>query len=371
MPAHTNIAAKQLKPSVVTLVCDDGYQFSKGKKTSDLSCWILIRLSGRIRIPQCKENPDFSECGTSPFKPFDPRARIVGGEIADKENWPWVVRILVNDEHVCGGSLVNQEFVLTAAHCFKTERLLLSNVKVSLDGRNHSCRELRIHHSYIARNFRHDIALIKIPKLKHFTRNQRAICLPRKIGMTNVIREGETMYVVGWGRTTPVKSGIFSHVLHLSKDIKQVQLPFKANSFCEDHVKNKTAKETQWKKDIWYFDSTTQFCAGDINGQIDTCHGDSGSPAMVFHVDPVSRKWRWFQVGIVSWGDGCAQRGEVGYYTKVSAHLGWISHIVQASGTNNVQTHTSNPKRNRNQNRLKLRYKHIRPILKETETKIG
>ena len=175
--------------------------------------------------------------------------------------------------------------------------------------------------------------------------------------MTNVIREGKKMYAVGWGRTTQVKSGIFSHALHLSKYIKQVQLPFKADSFCEDHVKNKTAEENEWKKDIWYFNSATQFCAGDITGHIDMCHGDSGGPAMVFHVDPVNRKWRWFQVGIVSWGDGCAQKGEVGYYTKVSAHLGWISQIVQASGTSSVQTPTYNPERSGNQNRLKLKYK--------------
>ena len=221
--------------------------------------------------------------------------------------------------------------------------LFFLRVKVSLHGGNHSCLELHIHHSYNARNFRHDIALIKIPKLKHFTRNQQAICLPRQISMTNVIRDGKKMYAVGWGRTTPIRAGTFSHVLHLSKDLKQVKLPFKANTFCEDHVKNKTAKESKWKKDIWYFNSATQFCAGDITGQIDMCHGDSGGPAMVFHVDPVSGKWRWFQVGIVSWGDGCAQKGEVGYYTKVSAHLGWISQIVQTSGTNDDKTHTSNP----------------------------
>ena len=46
------------------------------------------------------ENSDISECGISPFKPLDPRARLVGGEIADKENWPWVVRILVNGRYI-------------------------------------------------------------------------------------------------------------------------------------------------------------------------------------------------------------------------------------------------------------------------------
>ena len=120
----------------------------------------------------------------------------------------------------------------------------------------------------------------------------------------------------------------------------RVKLPFKANKFCEDNVKNKAAKELKWMKDIWYFNSTTQFCAGDITGQEDTCHGDSGGPTMVFHIHPVSGKRRWFQVGIVSWGYGCAQKGEVGFYTKVSAYVDWISQIAQLSSTNRNRTHT-------------------------------
>ena len=213
---------------------------------------------------------------------------------------------------------------------------------MSLQDRNHSCLALHIHHNYNRRNYRNDIALIKIPKLKHFTRNQQAICLPREISMTDIIKDGNEMYAVGWGRTTPTKPDERSDVSHLSNDLKQVKLPFKANKFCEDNVKNKTAKASKWTKDIWYFSNTTQFCAGDITGKEDTCHGDSGGPAMVFHVHPVSGERRWFQVGIVSWGNGCAQKGEVGFYTKVSAYVDWISQIAKLSSTN--RTHSLNLK---------------------------
>ena len=172
--------------------------------------------------------------------------------------------------------------------------------------------------------------------------------------MTDIIKDGNEMYAVGWGRTTPIKPDERSDVSHLSNDLKQVKLPFKANKFCEDNVKNKTAKASKWTKDIWYFSNTTQFCAGDITGQEDTCHGDSGGPAMVFHVHPVSGERRWFQVGIVSWGYGCAQKGEVGYYTKVSAYVDWISQIAQLSSTNRDRTHTLNLK---NKGGMNLKYK--------------
>jgi secreted trypsin-like serine protease len=189
---------------------------------------------------------------------------------------------------------------------------------------------LHIHLEFNRRNFRNNIALIKIPKLKRFTRNQQAICLPREINTTNIIKDGNEMYAVGWGITTPLKPNEFSNGLDGSKYLKQVKLPFKANKFCDDNVKNKTAKELERNKDIWYFNSTTQFCAGDVTGQKDTCHGDSGGPGMVLNLHPVSGKWRWFQVGVASWGYGCAQKGEAGYYTKVSAYVDWIDKIINS-----------------------------------------
>ena len=132
------------------------------------------------------------------------------------------------------------------------------------------------------------------------------------------------MYVVGWGETTPRKPNELSDY-EISVELKEVKLQFKANEFCEESVKNKTAKTV--KKDIEYFNSTTQFCAGDITGKNGACRGDSGGPAMVLQKHPVNGNWRWFQVGIVSWGYGCAQKGEPGFYTKVSAYADFIDKV--------------------------------------------
>jgi secreted trypsin-like serine protease len=190
----------------------------------------------------------------------------------------------------------------------------------------HTSVELHIHQEYNSKNYNNDIALIKFPKLKRFKRNQQAICLPRELNMTNIIQQYNEMYAVGWGGTKAVNPDDRSE--DPSEHLKQVRLPFKANTFCEENVKKKKALAPQKKKDNWYFNSTTQFCAGDVTGQKDTCHGDSGGPAMV--LQPVEGKWRWFQVGVVSWGIGCAQKGEVGYYTKVSSHLHWIDNIIKS-----------------------------------------
>ena len=140
------------------------------------------------------------------------------------------------------------------------------------------------------------------------------------------------MHVVGWGGTKAWNPKTDSRVVtDTSKNpLKQVKLPFKTSKFCDDHVKAKKAQEIQRYKDTWYFNSTTQFCAGDVTGKNDTCRGDSGGPAMVLSINPVNGQWRWFQVGIVSWGYGCAQKGEVGYYTKVSAYLDWIDEIIKS-----------------------------------------
>ena len=140
------------------------------------------------------------------------------------------------------------------------------------------------------------------------------------------------MYTVGWGTTKAwnVKTNGYVIPNLLENPLKQVKLPFKTSKFCDDHVKNKKTQALPRDKDIWYFNSTTQFCAGDVTGQNDTCIGDSGGPAMVLSINPVNKKWRWFQVGIVSWGYGCAQKGEVGYFTKVSAYFNWIDKIIKS-----------------------------------------
>ena len=176
---------------------------------------------------------------------------------------------------------------------------------------------LYIHPGFNKRDYRNDIALVKIIK-RRFGRNKQAICLPRELNM--------------WGTTKGWNPDDGVHVIpdFLQNSLKQVKLPVKTSKLCDDYVKNKKAQALQRDKDVWYFNSTTQFCAGDVTGKNDTCKGDSGGPAMVLSINLVNGEWRWFQVGIVSWGRGCAKKGEVRYFTKVSAYLNWIDKIIKS-----------------------------------------
>lgn len=145
--------------------------------------------------------------------------------------------------------------------------------------------------------------------------------------MTKIIKTGDSLFAVGWGATEKVKRG--KKGKKLSKDIKQVEIPFSHDKNCTDKVQE-MLDEDKKKYQYWYFNNTTQFCAADPSGQNDTCSGDSGGPAMVFHRNPDDGNMiSWYQVGIVSWGYGCAQKGEYGYYTKVSAFFKWLDTYIK------------------------------------------
>ncbi len=66
----------------------------------------------------------------------------------------------------------------------------------------------------------------------------------------------------------------------------------------------------------------TQICAGEYNGGKDTCQGDSGGA--IYTADFINNKLKFVAVGVVSYGEGCAQRGKPGIYTRISAFLPWI-----------------------------------------------
>ncbi len=257
---------------------------------------------------------------TAAFEP-DPSPLIVGGEEAVPGDWPFQVALIRNGgdpfaDQYCGGSLVAPEWVLTAAHCVNGRSPEMIDVGAGLHNlavpdpnwQRRDVAEIRMHPAYNPSTDDSDIALLKLTVPVTFRAGQGAI-LP--IGAVAPVASsagdlvGVMSTVIGWGDTLvqPAPGGG-----HLFPDtLRQVDVPIIANSTCNAAYSNEI--------------TPNMLCAGYVSGGKDSCQGDSGGPLLA--KDPATQIWR--QVGVVSWGSGCALAAFPGVYTRVSEFTDWIT----------------------------------------------
>lgn len=249
-------------------------------------------LSGSLVSLQCLA------CGQSVKAP-----RVVGGKEASVDSWPWQVSIQYDKQHICGGSILDPHWILTAAHCF-WKHLDVPNWKVRAGSdRLGSFPSLPVAKIFILEPNatyprEHDIALVKLQLPLTFSGTIRPICLPFS---DEELTPGTPLWVIGWGFTEE-NGGKMSDILQQGS----VQLINRTRCNAEDAYQGEVTK--------------TMMCAGLPEGGVDTCQGDSGGPLM-YHSD-----W-WQVVGIVSWGHGCGGPTTPGVYTKVTAYLNWIYNV--------------------------------------------
>ncbi|CAF3563984.1 unnamed protein product [Adineta steineri] len=270
--------------------------------------------------------PSSQQCGCSQVKPLLTQSKIVGGYTARTNSWPWIVSIRQLSSNAssstspgsafCGGTLISDRYVLTAAHCFyniKPSQYPLYFVVVGAQYRNDTnpvrltIKSVIIHSKYDPSTYENDITLLELTYRVDLTDPKIGfICLPP----SNVLTYPDASInatAIGWGKLQ--QSGSSSYTL------QQVQLPIidYTNQYCFSAV----------------YDSSVQFCAGFIQGGKDTCQGDSGGPLMAYN----SNSDTWNLAGITSYGSGCAVAENPGVYTRVSMFVDWINGYTSGSNS--------------------------------------
>ncbi|XP_071264928.1 uncharacterized protein [Salvelinus alpinus] len=260
-------------------------------------CVVTIMVT--FLSPKCSHS-QLNVCGTPPLN-----TRIVGGQDAPAGSWPWQASLHRLGSHFCGGSLINKEWVLTAAHCFSSTSTLNVVVyvgRLSQEGSNpnevtRTVTQIICHPNYTRSTSDNDMCLLKLSSTVTFTNFIRPVCLAAP---GSSFHAGATSWVTGWG-------SIHSEVsLPSPQTLQEVDVPVVGNRQC--NCNNGVGSITD-----------NMICAGLSAGGKDSCQGDSGGPM-------VSKQGiRWIQSGVVSFGNGCAQANLPGVYARVSQYQTWIN----------------------------------------------
>jgi len=268
----------------------------------------------------CSISRIYAGCGEVHF----PQPRVVGGHNASFGSHPWQAMLFVRKSKrfflPCGGALINEQWLLTAAHCVYSKsaknfkvRLGDWNARAKIEPLEHEDFDIeliKVNQDFHPKNFNNDIALIKLDRPVTFKKHIQPVCLPDK----DELLHDKTGYVTGWGRTMFKKSARPSI-------LQQAEMKVISAEFCQLMFNGQGRKETIY--------NDTMFCAGTAKGGIDSCQGDSGGPFVVPLNDDSSNQ-RYQLAGIVSWGIGCAKTGLPGVYTKVSNYIDWIEESMQS-----------------------------------------
>ncbi|KAF1468197.1 Transmembrane protease serine 5, partial [Megadyptes antipodes antipodes] len=259
--------------------------------------------SGQIVALKC------SECGLHPGA-----ARVVGGADVPPGRWPWQVSVYHGSQHHCGGSVLAREWIVTAAHCVHSYRRLQASTWLVFAGiithssikqeAGVSVKKIIYHPLYNDNSLDYDIALMKLQVPLNFSADAiRAVCLPPS---HQDLFQGTQCWVSGWGYTRPDQAQVI-------ETLKEALVPLIGTKRCNSSC--------MYAGEL----TTRMLCAGYPHGKIDACQGDSGGPLVC------QDEFAWRLVGIVSWGQGCAEPNHPGVYTNVAQLLPWIYHITEVS----------------------------------------
>ncbi|WP_217532379.1 S1 family peptidase [Vibrio metschnikovii] len=242
-------------------------------------------------------------------------SRIIGGEPAEKGQWPFMTALIRSQAsnsyqgQFCGASYLGDGWVLTAAHC--VERINFNDfhvhigvhdlLRASIEGKRAEVKAVYVNEKYAyASDYSNDIALIELKSKP----NADAVVLKTTEGD---LSEGQPLTVMGWGNTISERN----QTPQYPSVLRQVDLPYVLRNDCQN------------LGDDYSNIGEDAICAGFPEGEKDSCQGDSGGPLVYSHNGGIE------QVGVVSWGDGCAQKNAYGVYANVAYFQDWIADIKE------------------------------------------
>jgi len=266
------------------------------------------------------------QCGVSAIRPISSRdstltgktgGRIVGGREAIPHSWPWQVALVrPGGDHFngqfCGGSIISNNYILTAAHCVGGSASSI-NVLVGAhdltsssesNAKVHTVSRVIVHPSYAGGD--NDFALLQLTQPVTYSAHVSPVCLPGP----NDQPAGLKSYVTGWGSTAQRPGR------------EQRNFPTSLRQVDQLIVDQEECKRIYAARG--YPITAAEIC-GRAPGK-DSCQGDSGGP----FVAQSSAGAPFKLVGVVSWGLGCADAKYPGVYSRTVSVLPWINSYISA-----------------------------------------